>query len=155
VDVAIDACRMAAVPLVIAGEGPEERALRERADGLDARFVGGVGDERLAELRAGAAIALAPSRSAETFGLTVAEAMAAAVPVVASRVGALPELVEEDGLVAPGSARALAGAIERRAGDRAAGGRGRERVQAICAPPAVADALAAIYDGDRPHGVSA
>ena len=40
----------------------------------------------------GAAIALVPSRSAETFGLAAAEAMAAGLPVAASRVGALPEL---------------------------------------------------------------
>ncbi len=88
----------------------------------------------LAELRAGAAIALAPSRSAETFGLAAAEAMAAGLPVAASRVGALPELVEPEALVPPGDAGALAQAIARLAGDRAAGERGRERVRALCAP---------------------
>ncbi len=147
VDVAIDACRLARMPLVIAGEGPERAALVARAGSGDVRFVGHVDDAELARLRAGASIALAPSRSAETYGLAVAEALSAGVPVAASEVGALPELLESPELVAPGDATALAGAIERLAGDRVAGERGRERVRALAAPELVADALCAIYDG--------
>jgi glycosyltransferase involved in cell wall biosynthesis len=153
VDVAIDACRAAGMPLVVAGEGPELAALREQAgpDGREGgsrvRFVGHVDDAGLAELRAGAAIALAPSRSAETFGLAAAEAMAAGLPVAASRVGAFPELVDERGLVPAGDPGALAQAIARLAGDRAAGERGLERVRALCAPGVVAGALAEVYDG--------
>jgi len=147
VDVAIDACSIAGIELVVAGEGPEEGALRDRARGARVRFVGRVGEGELAQLRAGAAIALAPSRSAETFGLAAAEAMAAGVPVVASAVGALPELVAPEGLVPPGDAPALAGAIERLAGDRAAGERGRARVRSRCAPAVVATALADVYGG--------
>jgi glycosyltransferase involved in cell wall biosynthesis len=165
VDVAIDACREAVMALVVAGDGPERAALQQRAGDGDVRFAGHVAERELAELRAGAAVALAPSRSAETFGLAVAEAMAAGLPVVASRVGALPELVEEDALVAPGDARELAGAIARLAGDRAAGARGRERIRALCAPEVVARGLAAVYaggagggephaDGGEPHAAS-
>ncbi len=146
VDVAIDACREAGIALVVAGDGPEAAALRERAGDQDVRLLGHVGDARLAELRAGAAIALAPSRSAETFGLAVAEAMAASVPVVASRVGALPELVEEPGLVPAGDARELAQAIGRLAGDRDAGERGLRRVRALCSPAIVAAGLAEAYE---------
>jgi glycosyltransferase involved in cell wall biosynthesis len=146
VDVAIDACRMAGISLVVAGEGPEQAALRERARSGEVRFVGRVDDRELTELRAGAAIALAPSRSAETFGLAVAEAMAARLPVAASRVGALPELVAPEGLVPAGDAGALARAIARLAGDRAAGERGLQRVRALCAPEVVAGALADVYD---------
>src|SRR5439155_10197585 len=87
IDVAIEACRIAGVPLVIAGEGPEHAALAESASGADVRFAGRVADAELARLRAGASVALVPSRSAETFGLAAAEAMAAGVPVAASRVG--------------------------------------------------------------------
>jgi len=151
VDVAIDACRMAGMPLVVAGDGPERRTLAELARDSDVRFAGRVDDGELARLRAGAAIALAPSRSAETFGLAAAEAMAAGLPVAASRVGALAELVEESGLVPAGDAEALAGAIGRLAGDRDAAQRGRERVRARCAPEVVAEALAAVYDGHEPH----
>jgi glycosyltransferase involved in cell wall biosynthesis len=151
VDVAIDACRLAGVRLVIAGDGPERESLvaRARAGGVEAAvsFAGHLDDSELARLRAGAAIALVPSRSAETFGLAAAEAMAAGLPVLASRAGALAELVEDSSLVAPGDAQALARAIGRVAGDDGAGERARERVRAICAPERVAAALARIYDG--------
>jgi glycosyltransferase involved in cell wall biosynthesis len=152
VDVAIDACRIAGVPLVVAGEGPERETLRVRADGGNVRFAGHVEDAELRRLRAGAALAIVPSRAAETFGLAAAEAMAVGVPVVASRVGALPELVERSGLVAPGEAAALAEAIGRRWRDVAAGVRGRERVQQLCAPAVVADGLVSIYGTGRAFG---
>ena len=154
VDVAIDACRIAGMALLIAGDGPELELLRERAAGGEVRFLGRVDDEELARLRAGAAIALAPSRSAETFGLAAAEAMAAGLPVAASRIGALPELLDDDALHAPGDPRALAAAIARLAGDRAAGEANRRRVRAICAPEVVAGALAAIYAGRGAPGAS-
>jgi glycosyltransferase involved in cell wall biosynthesis len=155
VDVAIDACRIAGIRLVVAGEGPEQPALRERAGDGDVTFLGRVDDAELAELRAGASLALAPSRSAETFALAAAEAMAAGLPIVASNLGALPELVEPAGLVPAGDARALAGAIARLAGDRAAGERGRERIRKLCAPAIVADALTAAYDGSEVAASSA
>ncbi|HMD57778.1 MAG TPA: glycosyltransferase family 4 protein [Solirubrobacteraceae bacterium] len=145
VDVAIDACRMAGIPLAVAGEGPQLAALRERVRGADVSFLGHLDGNALTTLRDGAAVALAPSRAPETFGLAAAEAMAAGVPVVASRVGALPEIVEPDGLVQPGNARALAAAITSRAGDRAAGERGRRTIGALCSPEAVAGSLREIY----------
>jgi glycosyltransferase involved in cell wall biosynthesis len=152
VEVAVDACRIAGVPLVIAGDGPQRDALRERADGGDVRFAGHVDDAELRCLRAGAALAIVPSRSGETFGMAAAEAMAAGVPVVASRVGALPELVESAGLVDPADATAFAGAIGRRWRDAAAGERGRARVLELCAPAMVADRLAAVYEMNRSTG---
>jgi glycosyltransferase involved in cell wall biosynthesis len=147
VDVAIDACRLAGIPLVVAGDGPELQVLRARAADGEVRFVGHVDDAELIELRAGAAIALAPSRSAETFGLAAAEAMAMGLPVAGSRVGALPELLGEEGLVPPGDVDALARAIASLAGDSVAGEEGHQRVRALCAPKVVADNLAEIYDG--------
>jgi glycosyltransferase involved in cell wall biosynthesis len=150
VAVAIDACRMAGIDLVVAGDGPQAPALRDRAVESPVRFLGRVGAQELAALRRGAAIALAPSLSAETFGLAAAEAMAAGLPVAASRVGAQAELLDEDALVAPGDARALAAAIRRLAGDREAGARGRERVMELCAPDRVASQLASIYAGPAP-----
>jgi glycosyltransferase involved in cell wall biosynthesis len=149
VDVAVDACRIAGMPLVVAGDGPELEVLRERASGAEVSFRGRVDDPTLVRLRAGAAIALAPSRSAETFGLAVAEAMAAGLPVAASRVGAIPELLEGDALVAPGDARGLADAVARLAGDSAAGLRNLERVRAVCAPEIVARGLGDAYGGER------
>jgi glycosyltransferase involved in cell wall biosynthesis len=145
IDVAIDACRMANVPLLVAGDGPELDALRGRAGAGDVRFVGRVEESELRRLRANAAVAIVPSRSAETFGMAAAEAMATGVPVLASRIGALPELVEEAGLVEPGDAPALAMGIGRRWGDAVAGERGRARVRELCAPEVVAEGLQAVY----------
>jgi glycosyltransferase involved in cell wall biosynthesis len=148
IDVAIDACRMAGVPLVIAGDGPELDALRARAADRDVRFAGRVANGELDRLRAAAALALVPSRSAETFGMAAAEAMASGAPVVASRIGALPELVEESALVEPGDPVALADAIGRLWGDVAAGERGRARVRELCSPEVVATGLARVYRVD-------
>src|SRR5437764_162530 len=145
VEVAVDACAAAGVPLV--GAGPDAAALRERAarGGADVRFTGLIDAPALAKLRRAAGLALVPSRSAETFGLAAAEAMADGVPVAASRMGALPELVEDAGLVAPGDAAALADAIRRRFGDAAAGERGLVRVRKTAGPDAAAAALRAAY----------
>jgi glycosyltransferase involved in cell wall biosynthesis len=152
VDVAIRACRLAGLPLVVAGDGPERASLRELAGDGDVRFAGHVDDLELARLRAGASIALVPSLSAETFGIAAAEALACGLPVAASRVGALPELVEEPALAPAGDPRALAGAIATVLADRTAiAARGRERVRGLCSPRAVADGLAGIYAGtERP-----
>ena len=122
VDVAIDACRAAGIALVVAGDGPEREALQARAGDADVRFVGHVDDAELARLRAGAAIALVPSRSAETFGLAAAEAMAAGLPVAASRVGALAGAGRRAG-PGPAGRRGRAGAGDRPPGRRP--GRGR------------------------------
>lgn len=146
VEVAIDACRIAHIPLLIAGDGPQRAQLEARAAaGADVRFVGHVDEDELARLRAGAAIALAPSRSAETFGMAAAEALACGLPVAASRVGALPELLGEESLAEPGDARALAAAIGRVLADPGVASRGQRRVRAVCAPDVVARGLAEVY----------
>jgi glycosyltransferase involved in cell wall biosynthesis len=158
---AADACRIAGLPLVVAGDGPQHAALARRARGDDVRFLGAVDAATLARLRAGAAIALAPSRSPETFGLALAEAMAAGLPAAASAVGAFPDLLDADALVPAGDAPALAAAIARLAGDRSAGERNRQRIRALCDPAAAALRLARVYDaaiarggvaGDRAKG---
>ncbi|HWY19126.1 MAG TPA: glycosyltransferase family 4 protein [Solirubrobacteraceae bacterium] len=147
VGTAIAACRLAGIALAVAGDGPELPALRELAGDGDVRFAGRVDDLELARLRAGASVALVPSRSAETFGMAAAEAMAAGLPVAASRVGALPELLEDASLAPPGDASALAGAIARVLADPDIGRRSRERVAAVCAPDVVARGLAEVYGG--------
>ena len=70
-------------------------------------------------LLAEAGIFVLSSRS-ECLPMSVIEAMAAGLPVVATAVGGIPELVEHERtgiLVPPGDARALAAALSRLAGD--------------------------------------
>jgi glycosyltransferase involved in cell wall biosynthesis len=147
IEVALEACRSLGLPLVIAGEGPERRRLEAeaRADGGEVMFMGRVGADELARLRSRAALALLPSRAAETFGLAAAEAMAAGLPVAAARVGALPELIPDAWLAPPGDAAALAAVIARLRGDAHAGAVALARVREITAPEVVAPALAKIY----------
>jgi glycosyltransferase involved in cell wall biosynthesis len=146
VDVAIDACRIAGIPLVVAGDGPERARLAARAVGADVTFAGRVDDGELERLRRSAVIALVPSRSGETFGLAAAEAMASGVPVAASRVGALPELVPDKWLVPAGDPRALAELIGRLRGQaEEAGALAIERVRRLTDPDVVSERLARVY----------
>jgi glycosyltransferase involved in cell wall biosynthesis len=126
-----------AARLVIVGDGPERPALeaRARATGLGARihFAGHRDDARA--LLAGFDLFVNCSTT-EGVSLTILEAMAAAVPVVATRVGGTPEVVIDGctGILAPArDARALAGAMSTlaaAAGRRSAlGAAGRARVE--------------------------
>lgn len=145
VAVAIEACQEAGLPLVVAGDGPL-RAELARLAGAQVTFLGAVGLERLAELRREAAVALVPSRFAETFGLAAAEAMAAGLPVAASRIGALTELVPDEWLARPGSPTALASALARVTRTPDAGAVALARARAVASPDVVAPALGALYD---------
>ncbi len=146
VDVAIDACRRAGIPLVIAGDGPERRRLESQAGGDAVTFAGHVAPAELADLRRGAAVALMPSRSAETFGLAAAEAMAAGIPVAATRVGGVPELVPDEWLAAPGDAESLAEVIRHIRADPSAGQRALAQARRLTSPDVIAPALAGAYE---------
>ena len=154
VDLAIDGCRRAGVPLVIAGDGPLDAALRARAAGGDVRFAGRVDGEELAALRAGAALEIVSSRMAETYGMSAIEAMAAGVPLVATGVGALTDAVPPAGLVSPRDVDALAAAITARYGDAAAGEEGIAVARRIAAPERVLAALRALYASAEGAGVA-
>jgi glycosyltransferase involved in cell wall biosynthesis len=116
-EVAIDACRTARVPLKIVGEGPERAALERRAAasaGSDVAFLGRRTDEEVRELYQRAAVVLLPGE--EDFGIVPLEAQACGRPVVASaRGGALETVVAgKTGLLVeePGAA-AFADAVRR------------------------------------------
>jgi len=101
-DTAIEACRTAAVPLVVAGEGPDQARLQTLATGGDVRFTGRLTEAELSEVRTGAGVALVPSRSEESSGYALLDALAAGVPVLGSPHGALPELLDADSVVTDG-----------------------------------------------------
>jgi glycosyltransferase involved in cell wall biosynthesis len=142
---AIDACRAAGLPLVVAGDGPQAGELAARAAGADVRFTGRVARDELARLRAGAAVAVVPSRYAEILPLAALEAMAAGLPVVAARAGGLADAVPGEGLYTPGDVPALAERLRALWRDAAAGERALAQVRARTAPEVVAAALAQVY----------
>lgn len=101
VDVLLSAWQRAWEPgcpdLVVVGDGPERSALEQWAliHGLrGVRFVGAASPAEVRSWLGGASMAVVPSLWPETFGLVAAEAQAAGVAVLASDIGALPELVE-------------------------------------------------------------
>jgi len=100
---------------VYCGDGPALAAFRDHARRLELsqfHFLGRRDD--VPDLLGSATIAVVPSVWGEAFGLTVVEAMAAGVPVIASAVGGIPELLENGRtgmLVPPGDSRSLADAI--------------------------------------------
>ncbi|MFD0275269.1 glycosyltransferase [Kitasatospora sp. NPDC127111] len=111
------------VPLVLAGAGPLEPEVAAWAAGRDdVRYVGLYDPARVRETVARSVAVVAPSVSPETFGLVVAEAMAAGVPAVAAGHGAFVELVE-DGVTGllhrPGEAASLASCLRRITADPA------------------------------------
>jgi glycosyltransferase involved in cell wall biosynthesis len=87
-----------AARLRIAGTGKYEQELRTMAAGLsNVEFLGQVHPSRVADLYRGALAVLVPSLCFEVFPLAVVEAMAFGVPVVARRIGAVTELIEDSG----------------------------------------------------------
>ncbi len=124
------------VLLLVAGRGTYEEYYRAQACALGCRdavrFLGFRKDVQ--DLMAAADLVVLPSL-AEAFGLALTEALYLGTPVVASRVGGIPEIVSDgvDGvLVAPADSQALADAIagllrnpERR---RQMAGAGRQKV---------------------------
>jgi glycosyltransferase involved in cell wall biosynthesis len=107
--------------LVLVGQGPEEQALRARARerGVESRVVFAGFQRDAHDYVGGFDVAVTPSVE-EGFGLVALEALALGVPVVASRVGGLPDIVRdgETGLlVEPSRPDALAAAILRLLGD--------------------------------------
>jgi glycosyltransferase involved in cell wall biosynthesis len=108
--------------LVIAGDGPERGALEAlaRARGLEVRFEGFVGRERLAELYRECACVVLASARGEGLPNVLLESMANGRPVISTRVTGVRDLVV-DGvnglLVAPADAPALQAALTRLARD--------------------------------------
>lgn len=111
------------VQLRIIGTGPELESLKAKASAYaeasadkksqklqNVTFLGYVDDKTLAEEIDRATLVVIPSIFPETFGFTVLESFAHGKTVVASRIGAVPELVQDGKngfLVAPGDVQDL------------------------------------------------
>ncbi|AAL82009.1 glycosyl transferase [Pyrococcus furiosus DSM 3638] len=93
--------------LVMVGSGEMLPFLKAQAKflGIEERvvFMGYVPDDALPEVFRMADVFVLPSVSAEAFGIVVLEAMASGVPVVATDVGGIPEIIKENeaGLLVP------------------------------------------------------
>jgi glycosyltransferase involved in cell wall biosynthesis len=92
IDLAIDACKLAGVPLKIIGSGPAEAELRRRAIGSATEFLGWVDDASVAHALGEARVVILPGE--EDFGLVPLEAAASGTPTIAYAAGgALETLV--------------------------------------------------------------
>jgi glycosyltransferase involved in cell wall biosynthesis len=86
------------IPLRIVGDGPIRASLerqRERSNLSNVRFEGWLCREKLALAMKRAAFLIFPSEWYEPFGLTIVEAFACGVPVIASRLDPITEILEE------------------------------------------------------------
>jgi len=135
--------------LVVLGEGAERRRLEQLAEelGVPVHLAGRVPD--VAAWLRRAAVLVHPVRW-EGFGLAVLEGMLAGLPVVASRVSSLPELVadgETGMLVPPEDPHALASALVRVLDDPGGlGAAGRRRAQERFSVARMADATLDVYE---------
>lgn len=140
-DLGIEAARAADVDLVVAGDGPE----RERLESLGhARFLGALPRQGVLELFRAADVSLLSS-TWENFPHGVVESLAAGTPVIATRVGGVAEVVQDDKnglLVPPRDVDALTAAIRRIVTEPGL----LERLRSAAAP-SVAD-----YAADRVYG---
>jgi D-inositol-3-phosphate glycosyltransferase len=141
--------------LVVAGDGEDRARLNTLAGelGLSTRihWLGAVERRKLPQIYSSADLLVATSHASETFGIGLVEAQACGLPVVASRFGGFPEVVDEGRtglLYPPRDATALAAAVGALLADPA-----RRRAMAAAAPgwaaqfawPAVTDRVEAVY----------
>ncbi len=127
------------IKYLIIGDGEDKKNLQALAKEMQIEdsviFLGNLPNSRLPHYYSLSHTAVFPSIADETFGISIAEAMACGIPVVSTAVGGIPEVVAGDGLlVPPKDEEALAEAFEKLMADRGLrekmGDDGRKRVLA-------------------------
>jgi glycosyltransferase involved in cell wall biosynthesis len=93
-DIVVRAATRVRGTIEVVGSGPQADYLRSIAP-PNVNFAGRVTREEVARRLRSATAVLVPSRCYENFPMIVAEAMACSTPVIASRIGALAEIVED------------------------------------------------------------
>jgi glycosyltransferase involved in cell wall biosynthesis len=107
------------VRLLIVGEGSIQEELEKQAAGLNIVFAGRQDEKQINEILSQSRLLVLPSLS-ENFPNVILEAFCAGVPVIASSVGAIPELVKDDVTgykVPPADVEALADRINKILGE--------------------------------------
>ncbi len=97
------------------------QAVADQVEGLDFRLAGGFEPEHLPVLLAESDVVVVPSIVPETYSIVAREAFACGVPVIASRIGALPDAIrpgDNGWLFDPGDALGLAELLSRLDEDR-------------------------------------
>lgn len=144
------------VRLALVGDGPERKTLERAFDGLPVHFAGFMAGEALAAAFASADLFVFPSEL-ESFGLVAVESMAAGVPVAASRVGGIPDVVEEGvngWTFAPGDTAALTDIVRRALSCRdqlPTMGRAARAFAETRTWPAIMDEIVALYEQLKPQ----
>ncbi|WP_067885601.1 glycosyltransferase family 4 protein [Nocardia vaccinii] len=131
-------------------DGPTEKLIAELGLADVVTVSSGLSDTDLAELLSSAEISCIPSMY-EGFSLPAVEAMASGTPLVASRAGALPEVVGDCAeLVEPGNvaelARAIGGLLDSRRRLDEIGAAGRRRALSVYSWEAVAAQTVSVYE---------
>jgi glycosyltransferase involved in cell wall biosynthesis len=109
------AAQMPDVPFKVAGDGPVLREMKAKAP-QNVEFVGRLGPKELGEFYQRSRMLVVPSVWFEQFPMVVLEAMGRALPVIGSRIGGLPSIIEEGrtgSLFEPGNAENLVQQVRR------------------------------------------
>jgi glycosyltransferase involved in cell wall biosynthesis len=153
-----------ALSLHIAGDGPDRASLEELAEtAAPGRVVfhGRLRRDQLVEMLRSALVSVVPSRWYENQPLSVLESFASAVPVIGSRLGGLPDLIQDGKtgrLVPHDDVPALAAALTELAADpvsaHAMGGRARALAESRFSPETHMSAVTNVYRESQREVVS-
>jgi glycosyltransferase involved in cell wall biosynthesis len=155
IDVLIEAAARLGASIDIAGDGPEKQLFEKLAQRqrVNVRFHGHLSRARLHDLVRSAAVSVLPSRCHENQPLAILESFCCGVPVVGSKLGGIPDLIQpgwNGDLVPPNDPAALVRSLETILADQERafkmGAVGRSMVVRDFSPLRHLERLDALYD---------